>query len=294
MTGPAITPTTSTGRRRVSDATRARLREVNRAKWAAMTDEQRAAMAARIGRTPKPSGRAGPTATDSPPGGPRNPLDDAPRARVGRDPSPEGRPLGAPPRFVIPDLPPLEPAATADELADLPQPTADELAGFTVDPDHVADAISMVFDFVADRRGDWWRLKPLERERLSGALARKINEHAAVARVLGAGGDWILIFGGFAVVISARLAEDARHAHPDTGSGARPGFAGITLPGRNGSGPGRGAPAPAASAGPAAVRVDGESAGPGTLNGFRTVASGDVPEAAAEGARRLTQSFGGG
>lgn len=285
-----VSPVTSSGHRRHSDETRAKLSAASKAKWDALAPEVQAARKANLVHGPRRA--PPPEPPPAPTGGPRNPLDDAPRAHPGDGPAHEGRahPLGPPPRFSVPDLPPLELGADGAGLEDLAQPTPAELAGFVVDPDTVADMLSLPFDFVADRRGAHWRLRPLERERLAGAIARKVNEHQAAARLLDAGGDWILIVGGLSMILSARLAEDARNARgssPDTG--ARPGLAGLRLVPRR---PGGGDPAPAAGPDPGPVRVDGPAAGPGFLNGFRTdaVESPGAPAPEAAG-RTLSQTF---
>jgi len=293
MTGPKIVPTAGDGRRRLSESHREKLRAVNKAKFASLTPEQQEAQRARM-RALGHASRKRPA--DPPPpastGGPRNPLDDALGDREGSGASSPGRSnVGVPPRFIIPDLPPLEPAVEpAHELDDLPQPTAAELGGFTVDVDQIADLVSLPFDFVADRRGAHWRLKPLERERLAGALARKINQHAAVARALDVGGDWAIILGGFGIVISARLAEDARHAPTEPDNGARPGLAGLELVGRR-SRANSGAPAPAPGPGPGPVQLDELGSGPGSLNGYGTAPRGGDEAVAAETAGRLAQTF---
>lgn len=289
----AVVPTTRAGRPKVSDETRARLRAISKAKYDALTPEQQAAQKAHLIHGPRkmPGIQAGAPGPPGPSGGTRNPLDDAPRAYGGgnqADPL-EGRRLGGPPpRFEVPDLPPLELGSDGAGLEDLGQPTPDELAGFTVDPDQVADMLSLPFDFLADRRGDHWRLRPLERERLSGAIARKVNQHAAVARALDAGGDWILIVGGLAMILSTRLAEDARHAATaDPAAGARPGLAGLRVLAAR-----RGAPPPAAGARPGPVQLDGAGAGSGSLNGARTDDGAGAPAVDAEAPRRtLEQTF---
>lgn len=75
-------PETAAGRRKLSDAHRAKLSAVNKAKYDALTPEQKAAQLARLGRTPRsPAGGPKPpkdptTRQDppSPPGGRVNPL----------------------------------------------------------------------------------------------------------------------------------------------------------------------------------------------------------------------------
>lgn len=300
MAGTDVAPTTAAGGRRMSDSARAKISEANRARWAALPEDQKAAQRARLAamNTAAKRSPAPPAPAPAAKAGPRNPLVDAlgdsDRDRAAAHPG-RSNGVSAPPRFVIPDLPPLEPAAGAGELADLPQPTPDELGGFTVDVDQIADLVTLPFDFVADRRGAHWRLKPIERERLAGALTRKINQHAAVARAIDAGGDWAIIVGGFAIVISTRLAEDARNADSSRAGGsgepARPGLAGLTFD--RGSGAGRGAPATAAGAGPGPVQLDGGGpGGPGSLNGYGTPHGEGDPAVAAEATGRLAQSLG--
>lgn len=285
MPDPTIVSTSADGRRRLSESHRAAMRAAGKAKFAALPPEEQEAWRERM----RAMGRARAKPPAPPPkAGPRNPLDDALGAPGRGGAGSPGRSNGhvAPPQFIVPDFPQNAPAG--GELEDLPQPTPDELAGFTVDPAQIADLLSMPFDFMADRRGDHWRLRPLERERLAGAMARKINEHAAIARALDAGGDWILILGGLAVVISTRLAEDARHAdRPDPD--VRPGLAGIRLPGR--PGPSRAPAPPAARADPRPVHLDGARAG--SINGVPTGTFDDEsdPAVAAEPARQLAQAF---
>lgn len=252
MAGTKVQPTTEGGGRKMSDAARAKLSATNRARFAAMTDEQRAAQLANLGR--KPKAPAGPPPTKDPPpstGGRPNPLHDAPGAGPGDRPQPQG-PLGAPPRFVVPDLPPLD-LGGDDETLDDGALAGDVVTdGLGVTDVQVGEWLSLPFDLIAERRGDHWRLRPGERDRLAAPLARKINEHAVVARTLNVGGDWALIVGGFVLIINARLAEDARHDRTDSPGG--------------GSSPSRGSAPPARGHRGDAVRR-GAGAARGSLNG---------------------------
>jgi len=238
-----VQPTTTRGGAKLSDEARAKLSAAGKAQWAALSPEEQAARLARIGR-PR---RADPPAN----GGPPNPLDDAPRARPGAGPALEGRSqhLGAPPRFVVPDLPPLELGAD-DE-----QPVAGDVEpagfGFAVSEEDVADLVELPFDLLSLRRGDHWKLRPAESELLARRLARKINEHAVIARAVDAGGDWVALVGGLSYIVSVRIREDERRARAA----------------RDGSGASGGAPPAARRDRDDAVRR-GAPAALGTLNGY--------------------------
>jgi hypothetical protein len=260
--GTKVQATTEGGGRKPSDATRATLSATAKARYAALSPEEKAARLARIGRAPRSTPPAPPPAGT---GGPTNPLPDAPGARTGDRPEPQG-PVGAPPRFVVPDLPPLE--LGGDEPLDEGAIAGDVVdAGFGVTDVQVGEWLELPFDLIAERRGAHWRLRPGERDRLAGPIARKINEHAVAARLLGAGGDWALIVGGFVLIINARLAEDSRRDR--SGSAA------------HGPGSSGGAPSPARGDRGDAVRR-GAPAGGGRLNGVSLGADDDAGPAAVD------------
>lgn len=207
------------GGRRISEETRARLREISRARYAAMTPEQQAAQLARLRHgTPKP-----PAPATEPEGRPSL-FDDAPRAAAApaRAEGLNGQDRAAgPPIFRVPELPPLE-------LGDQAAPEgaiAPELAGPGISEAQVARLVRMPFEFVAIRRGKHWKLQDEEAEFVAGALASKLNEHAVTARAIGAGGDWVVIFGGLSLLVWERLEEDQRrhdrNTAADDGAGAR-------------------------------------------------------------------------
>lgn len=263
-----IKPTTTGGGRRPSEETREKLRAKGQAAWAALSDEQKAARLAILakGRAPKPS-------TDPPPanGGPRSPLDDPLGAAPGPRPSSQGRLNGhpAPPIFRVPDIPPLELGGPPDP-AGIP---GDELGlgppapGIDVSQAQVETLLGFPFDLVALRRGDHWKLRADERAMIAEPLTRKINEHALAARAIGAGGDWAVIVGGLAIVVTARVAEDR----------ARAGNGGDRAPG-DGSGAGSGAPPPddglgyghpgSGDAGPGGGSLNGVSLGAAAAHGL--------------------------
>jgi len=199
-----VRPETDSGGRRHSPETRARLSEISRARWEALSPEQKAAQLARLKRRPPAPAGEPPPASE---GGPRNPLDDAPGAppeparpvgRQGRD--------GSPPLFVVPDLPPLELGADAGEQAGLAGP-----APIAVTEAQIDRLLRLPFALIATRRGAHWRLTDDEAALVVPALTAKVNESALAARVLGAGGDWAVIVGGLAVIVSARVLEDQEH-----------------------------------------------------------------------------------
>jgi hypothetical protein len=197
-----VTATTERGGRKLSDATRDKLRAKGRATWESMTPEQREKSMANLAKgraaigtkppAPVPDPPPGPPAT----GGPRNPLDDAPGARPDRVPQPQGQVTrtnghAAPPVFRIPDLPPLELGGGSGED---PAGSVDAGGGgivgnVTVTADQVGTLLAFPFEFVALRRGRHWKLRDDERAMIAEPLARKLNEHAAAARLVSAGGD---------------------------------------------------------------------------------------------------------
>jgi len=280
MAKTSVQPTTETGGRRPSEATRAKLSVAAKAAYERLSPEEKAARLSHIGRSP------GAPKADPPPaptvGGSTNPLPDAPGARPVDRPGLQG-PLAAPPRFVVPDLPPLELGAE-DEPAAEDELLAGEVTepGLGVTDVQVGEWLELPFDLMAERRGAHWRLRPGERDRLAAPIARKINEHAVVARALGVGGDWALIAGGLLLIVNARLAEDARHDRTNRAAA-------------DGSGASRGAPPPAGGDRGDAVRR-GAAAGRGTINGVSLGADDDAgpatmdPEAPG---RTLVQAFGG-
>lgn len=278
-----VRPVTKTGGRRPSEETRERLRQVNRAKYEALTPEQKQAQLARIGRAPKGTAPAAEPPPATPPpapptGGPRNPLDDAPGATAGRSNGhsrPQGR-VAPPPRFVVPDL---EPIATGE-----PPPGGDLVTEVDTGPlalteDQVGSLLAFPFRFVALRRGAHWKLRDDERDMIAEPLTRKLNEQAAAARAIAAGGDWLMIVGGLGLVLETRLSEDRKRA--------------TDKPDADRSGQGRRATPAADRSGDGGA---GQPDGTGSLNGFPTVggppASGDAEEVLAPPAERvLRQAF---
>jgi len=240
----SVQPTTTRGGRKLSDEARQKLSTLNKERWAALPDDEKAARLARIGRAPRPP-------ADPPSGGPTNPLHDAPGARPVDRPQPQG-PLTAPPRFVVPDLPPLELGDEPDLAAGEPASVTAIGSGFAVSDEDVGDLVALPFDLVALRRGDHWKLRAAERELLGRRLASKINEHAALARAIDMGGDYIAIAGSLSVILYTRVREDERRARAA----------------RDGSSPGGGAPPPAQrDRGDAVRRGPGPSQELGSLNG---------------------------
>lgn len=239
-----IQPTTPAGGRQPSEATREKLRAAGQKAWTDLTEEQRAARLANLtkGRAPRSTPPVPAPSTDPPPapatGAPVNPLDDAPRALPRDRPRAQGRLNGhsAPPIFRVPDLPPLE-------LGDPGLgggPPLDELdastgGGIQVTQAQVESLLGFPFELVAIRRGAHWKLRNDERDMVAEPLTRKINEHALAARAIGAGGDWAIIIGGLAILVSARIAEDSANAGARGGAAAGAG---------DGSGQGGRAPAP--------------------------------------------------
>jgi hypothetical protein len=77
-----VQPTTATGGRKLTEATKEKLRQINKAKFAAKTPEEQAAQLARLKRPKKAAGAASssagksdpPPAKDPPAGGRVNPL----------------------------------------------------------------------------------------------------------------------------------------------------------------------------------------------------------------------------
>lgn len=218
MPGSQVRPENAAGNRRTSEETKAKLRAAAQARWAALTPEQQDAQRARLrrpGSPPPPATPPAPPAADD--GGPRSPLDDplgaiptparprqvAPRGTNGHD-----RAAG-PPIFTIPDLPPIDlgaesPATTlGDELAPAP-------AGVQVTQEQVATLLRFPFELASLRRGPHWKLRDDEAAMVAEPLTRKINENALASRALAAGGDWVVIAGGIAVIVSGRVAEDQR------------------------------------------------------------------------------------
>lgn len=219
-----VRPEGPNGGRRVSEETRTKIRDAARARFAALTPEQQEAQRARLRRGGPPP--AAPPAN----GGPASPLDDALGAR--RAPDPEGpqhvapgrnghdRAAG-PPIFRVPELPVLEAGEPAIGGPPLEEETA-VAAGITVSEAQVSTLLRFPFELVALRRGEHWKLRDDEAAMIAEPLTRKINENALAARAIGAGGDWVVIVGGLAIVVSARVAEDAereraRSAKPGAG-----------------------------------------------------------------------------
>jgi hypothetical protein len=208
---------TPTGGRKPSEDTRAKLREAGQRAWAALTPEQQQARrdALAAGRTarnqPRPPATPDPVAPPVEPEGPRSPLHDAPRADRGR-PAPASRPEGlnrGAPVFRVPDfaaLPepePLEPIG--GEFTDVPP-----AGGVQVSQAQVESLLKFPFAFMALRRGKHWKLRDDEAEMVAEPLTRKLNESAIASRAIAAGGDWAVIIGGLVIIVSGRLAEDAK------------------------------------------------------------------------------------
>lgn len=257
MPGSQVRPENAAGNRRTSEETKAKLRAAAQARWAALTPEQQEAQRARLRRTGSPPPAPPPASPPTDGGGSRSPLDDplgavptparqvAPRGTNGHD-----RAAG-PPIFTIPDLPPIDlggepPAALGDELA----PVA---TGVQVTQEQVATLLRFPFDLAALRRGAHWKLRDDETAMVAEPLTRKINENALASRALAAGGDWVVIAGGIAVIVSGRIAEDQRRERERA---ERDGTGTSGLP-QSGNGGGRRAPR----------QPDAGRAG-GTLNGI--------------------------
>jgi hypothetical protein len=261
MTSTRIQPETADGRRRLSEATRAKLREVGRARFAALTPEQQEAQRARLrrGAPPPPSSE----------GAPSGPLDDAPRARPGGDP-PASRGVGngfdraaGPPVFRVPDF--AGPDPTIEQIGPAPE-LEPVYGGPAVTVDQVRSLLEFPFAFAAIRRGPHWKLRPDEALMVAEPLARKINEHAIAARAIAAGGDWTVIAGGLALITWARLEEDRKHDDGARDRGA--GDAGAVAR--------AGGSHPAPGDGDGGLADGGGAGRPGGLNGFGQFSTGPV------------------
>ena len=262
-----ITQTGADGRRRLSPETRQKLSDVGKARFAGLPpDEQeriRQAARDRLARRGAPPAQPGPPVE----GGPRSPLDDAPRAR-GNGAAAPGRPEGrtadhvGAPIFRVPDFDPLPPAPA------LEGPVPDELgpAPITISQAQVESLLRFPFALVAIRRGDHWRLRDGEADMIAEPLTRKLNESAVAARALALGGDWAIIVGGLAVVVSGRLAEDAKRDDRDDGSTGRAerGTGRVHPPADGGDG--------GLAPGPGAARPGG------SLNGFAAFTTGPLDD----------------
>jgi len=273
-----VQPTTEGGGRKLSEDTKAKLRVIGQGQWAGLTEEQRAARLANLakGRTRTPP--APPPSTDPPPssGGSTNPLPHAPGAARASGPRSQGlNGHAAPPVFRVPDMPPLE-LGNGDAGAGV-SGAQDDLGpsvggpGIEVNVEQVATLLGFPFELVALRRGPHWKLRPDERAMVAEPLTRKINESAVAARAIGAGGDWLVIIGGLAILVSARIAEDRAHG---TGTDRARGSG-------DGSGAGRGAPPPDDQPGDLGARPGPAGPGGGRLNGF---VLGEGPAGGAEAA----------
>lgn len=213
-----VQPTTSRGGRKLSEETRAKLSATNKAKWAALTPEQQAAQLAKIGRKPKASTDPPPATSSS--GGPRNPLDDAPRDRPGdRVSAPlEGHHRVAPPIFRVPDLPPIDMGGdgpAGDPAAGgIPEAEPSSVAGtpFGITAAEVGRLLELPFNVVSIRRGRHWKLLDEERDMVAEPLAEMLNEHAIAARALSIAGPYVTIIGGLGLILWVRLEEDQRRA----------------------------------------------------------------------------------
>lgn len=258
MPGSQVRPENAAGNRRTSEETKAKLRAAAQARWAALTPEQQEAQRARLRRTGSPPPAPPDNSSTNSSGGSRSPLDDplgadrtparpqvAPRGTNGHD-----RAAG-PPIFTIPDLPPIDlggeaPAALGDEVAPVP-------TGVQVTQEQVATLLRFPFELASLRRGAHWKLRDDEAAMVAEPLTRKINENALASRALAAGGDWVVIAGGIAVIVSGRIAEDQRRERERA---ERDGAGASGVP-QSGHGGGRGAPR----------QPDARRAG-GTLNGI--------------------------
>lgn len=212
---PSLRPESADGRRRLTPEHRARLAESARERFASLDPAAKAAQVERL-RHRRPAAPADLPPADVPPApapdpeeGRRSPLDDAPGAAAG-----PARPVGArgaPPIFRIPELPEPDPTAPgAPDLGpDLVEPAA---AGIAVTPAQIETLLRFPFELVAIRRGPHWKLRVDEAAMVAEPLARKVNENQLAARAIGAGGDWAVIVGGLAVLVSARVAEDNKRA----------------------------------------------------------------------------------
>lgn len=229
MPGPTeVRRTTPDGRRRLSDEQRARISATQKARFAALPPERQAEIRDRLralnARPPAGPSAPAPPAAAPEGGAPRSPLDDAPGAPRGARPSDRtgdrlrGR-VGAPPLFVVPDLPP------PPEGGEVPVELVDEGPAFAVTTEQVETLLRFPFRFLAVRRGEHWRLRDDEAEMVAEPLARKLNEHAAAARAIAAGGDWLVIGGGLALIVWSRLEEDAQRAERSNATGRSSGRA---------------------------------------------------------------------
>lgn len=228
MPGPTIRPETPAGGRRASEETRAKLSKAASDRWAALTPEQQEAQRARLrrGGTAKPPVPPGPAPV---PGGSRSPLDDTLGAR--EEPARQVAPgsnghdrASGPPIFRVPDLPPLE--TGGGPLGGGPEPLEDgpdlgPLPGVQVTQEQVTTLLKFPFELAGLRRGPHWKLHDDEAAMVAEPLTRKINENAIAARALAAGGDWAVIAGGLAVIVSARVAEDQKRDRERAAGGAR-------------------------------------------------------------------------
>jgi hypothetical protein len=212
-----VQPETASGRRKLSEETRAKLRDANLKRFNALSDEEkqrRREHCHAIRPRKRVTSRARSPGTSD--GGPRNPLYDAPRAdrRGHRETSREGRRMSnARPMFSVPDLPPdPEPDDSFGSAPGSP-PAADggPLPGAELTDDQVASVLKLPFALIAERRQrPHWELSEREAALIAEPLTRKLNEHAALARGLAAGGDLAVIGLGTFAIVSARLLEDRR------------------------------------------------------------------------------------
>lgn len=283
-----------TARRVRSPETRARQAAAQKARWDALDPAERARITGNLRRGVNPPANraaAPPSPAADPPAPPaapedgrRSPLDDA--GRVGRgapgSAPPRGR-LTPPPLFVVPDFPAAPALDDGDPaLGDLDDAAAPPALAVTAD--QVGALLAFPFDVAALRRGPHWRLRADERAMIAEPLARKVNEHAALARLVGSGGDWAVIAGGLALVIIARLSEDAaRDDRNDRTDDARTGG----LPAQDGDRSGRRPPADDAG-GPRLPRLNGYAVDAGANDARRA-----APLAAEGGADDHRSAFGG-
>lgn len=289
-----VTPTTTAGGRRMAEPTREKLRATGRATWERMTPDQRAASLANLqagrARGAPPTDPPAPTvdppkppAAPAPTGGSRNPLDDAPRARA-LAPGAKLNGHSAPPIFQVPDLPPMELGGTVagedpGELAG----DVSTVGSVAVSAEQIGTLLAFPFELASLRRGDHWKLRADERAMLAEPLARKLNEHAAAARLVQAGGDWTVIVGGLAIVISQRVMEDNIRARDSAPAGA-----GGPVDGSRSSGSD---PRSSDAGGDDPPRSGASGRQPGRLNGYDvgTSAPGGPPADPAEAPGRALQ-----
>ena len=235
--GTNVTTTGQDGRRHLSPEHRAKVSATAKQRYQAKTAEQRAAQLAALERGRKPRGSAPPG--DPPPasGGSTNPLSHTAGDRTTGTPAVEGpkatpglnghdgppRPAYAGPSFEIPDTAPLGPSAPPGEDGQAPPLIAEDGgAPFAASEAEIRNLLALPFEVIAVRRGAHWKIRDDELDIVAPALTRKINEHAAAARVIQAGGDWFVVTAGLGLLVTTRLMEDRDNAERQRAAGARP------------------------------------------------------------------------